>query len=115
MKRRLSTQRTGGFTGWDLLACVVTAGLFVGVFLPYLARPRSHCCRSPRITCVSNLKQIGLAFRMWSNDHGEMFPMNILASSTSEGTLEFALTGDVWRHSDHFQRVELAQSPGLSW
>jgi hypothetical protein len=96
MKRRLSTQRTRGFTGWDLLICVVTVVLFVSVFLPYLARPR--CNRSPRITCVYNLKQIGLAFRMWDNDHGEKFPMNSLASNTNEGTLEFALTGEVWRH-----------------
>jgi hypothetical protein len=95
MKRRLSTQRTRGFTGWDLLICVVTMVLFVGVFLPAISRPRvSHC----RIGCVSNLKQIGLAFRMWANDHGETFPMNLSASSTNDGTLEFALTGEVWRH-----------------
>jgi hypothetical protein len=44
------------------------------------------------------LKQIGLAFRMWSNDHGETFPMNSSVSSPNGGTLEFALTGEVWRH-----------------
>lgn len=27
-----------------------------------------------RISCTSNLKQVGLAFRMWSNDHAEQFP-----------------------------------------
>jgi hypothetical protein len=31
MKRLLSTQRTGGFTGWDLLVCAVTVVLFVAV------------------------------------------------------------------------------------
>jgi len=30
--------------------------------------------RAQRINCVSNLKQIGLAFRMWSGDHTEKFP-----------------------------------------
>jgi len=47
---------------------------------------------------MSNLKQIGLAFRIWSNDHGETFPMNSSVSSLNGGTLEFALTGEVWRH-----------------
>ena len=96
MKQRLSTRRMGGFTGWDLLICVVTVVLFLGVFLPiFFSRPRVS---SNRINCVSNLKQIGLAFRMWSNDNGGKFPMNSLSSGNNEGTLEFTLTGEVWRH-----------------
>lgn len=54
--------------------------------------------RSPRINCVSNLKQIGLAFRMWSNDHGEQFPWDVTSEGASGGTHEFALTSQVWRH-----------------
>src|SRR5207248_2017960 len=33
--------------------------------------------RAQRINCVSNLKQIGLAMRMWSGEHSEKFPWRV--------------------------------------
>jgi hypothetical protein len=98
MKPNHARRRTGGFTGWDLLICVVTLVLFVGVFVPYITRPRGK--GSNRIGCVSNLKQIGLAFRMWSNDHGEKFPWEV--STKNGGTLELISSGDVL---PHFQAI----------
>lgn len=96
MKPNHARRRTGGFTGWDLLICVVTAVLGATFFLTWSARG----CKAPatRINCVSNLKQIGLAFRMWANDHDEKFPMQLSASGTNGGTMEFNLSGEVWRH-----------------
>ena len=41
-----------------------------------------------KITCVNNLKQIGLAFKIWSLDHQDQFPCNV--STTNGGGLEFA-------------------------
>ena len=37
--------------------------------------------RAERIECVQNLKQLGLAARIWSNDHGDKFPASFLAMS----------------------------------
>ena len=37
--------------------------------------------RSKRISCVNNLKQVGLALRMWENDHKDFFPMDFLSAS----------------------------------
>lgn len=34
--------------------------------------------RAKSIQCVSNMKQIGLAARMWANDHGEVMPPDFL-------------------------------------
>jgi prepilin-type processing-associated H-X9-DG protein len=45
---------------------------------------------------VANLKQVGLAFRMWGNDHAERFPWAV--SATEGGTLEFIATEEVFRH-----------------
>ena len=50
--------------------------------------------KSARIGCVDNLKQIGLAFRLWSTDQSVQFPMG--RSTNGGGTLEVA--GDVWRN-----------------
>lgn len=42
---------------------------------------------SKRIHCVANLKQVGLAFRLFAFDHGERFPQWL--STNDGGTLEF--------------------------
>jgi len=96
MKLQLTHIRCRAFTGWDLLVIVATVLFAIG----FLFMPRSGGgkTKASRINCVSNIKQIGLAFRMWANDHGEVFPMNSSVSSTNGGTLEFALTGEVWKH-----------------
>ncbi len=38
------------------------------------------------INCVNNLKQIGLAFKIWAGDHGDQFPFNV--STNAGGSLE---------------------------
>jgi competence protein ComGC len=59
-----------------LEAVVVIAALVVlaAIFLPLLAS--SHH-QSPRISCVNNLKQIGLAYRVWADDHHDKYPMQV--------------------------------------
>jgi hypothetical protein len=65
-----------------------------GLLLPALQPPRRN--GRHRINCVSNLKQIGLAFRMWSGDHAERFPW---AVPTAEGgTMEYVASPEVFRH-----------------
>jgi hypothetical protein len=101
MKPTHARRRIGGFTGWDALICAGTALLLV-TSLPALIPSRG--CKAPaaRISCVSKLKQINLAFRMWANDHGDQFPWEVTSEGTNGGTKEFVLTGETWRH---FQAV----------
>ena len=47
--------------------------------------------RPQPITCVRNLKQVGIAFKLWSLDHGGNFPFNV--STNAGGTLEFCSPG----------------------
>ena len=94
MKPNHARRRTGGFTGWDLLVCVVTVGLAISFVFREMTRPRSRgCCR---INCASNLKQVGLALRMWSNDNGEKFPWQV--STNHGGTSELISSGDAFPH-----------------
>jgi hypothetical protein len=50
-----------------------------------------------RIGCVNNLKQIGLAFRIWAANNGSKFPFNITTnfntSINTGGTMEFCSIG----------------------
>jgi hypothetical protein len=51
----------------------------------------SNYPRSQRITCVNNLKQIGLAFKTWALDNQDHFPFNV--STNDGGTMELCAEG----------------------
>lgn len=61
--------------------------------LPGMARQKAY---SSKIGCVNNLKQVGLAFRMWSGDNGDRFPMDV--STIQGGTEELVNKGEPFRH-----------------
>ncbi len=81
--------------GFSLLEVLVVIGSVLVLLLLVMGsayiRPRTS-----RINCVSNLKQIGLAMRMFSNDHNDKFPWAV--STNQGGSMEFAGTGQVFRH-----------------
>jgi competence protein ComGC len=72
-----------GFTLVELMFVIVGFGVLALVLLPSSGGSRA---RAPRIQCVNNLKQIGLAFRTWALDHNDTYPMQV--SMTNGGTLE---------------------------
>ena len=47
---------------------------------------------SPRIKCAGNLKQIGLSFRVFANDHDDKFPFLVTNS------LAFGNVTQAWLH-----------------
>lgn len=63
----------------------VLSGLFV-LFACGCDQDRGDKRVVQKITCVNNLKQIGLAFRIWAGDHGDKFPFQV--STNAGGTLE---------------------------
>lgn len=69
--RRTDRRLGGGFTLLELLVVIAIIGLLASLLLPALARARSAARQS---ACLSNLRQIGLAWRLYLDDHQGRFP-----------------------------------------
>jgi type II secretory pathway pseudopilin PulG len=82
-----------GLTLIEVLAVMVTLVVLAGVFIP--AGPRAKA-KPDRIACVNNLKNLGLALRIFSTDHGDKWPMDLPV--TNHGTREWLTDGSqLWR------------------
>jgi type II secretory pathway pseudopilin PulG len=91
MKPRFSNQRNAAMTLVEVLVVIAILFVVAALLLPALA-DRNH--RSPRISCVNNLKQIGLSYRLWEGDNGDKYPMNV--SVTNGGTMGLANGRNAW-------------------
>ena len=87
-RSRKSPQEFGGrgmavaglVMGYVSVALIPVIAIFAGLMLPALAKAKD---KAQRINCINNMKQIGLAARMWSSNHGGKFPPDF-ASLTNE-------------------------------
>jgi len=61
--------------------------------LPALANNRP---RSDRVICANNLRQIGMGFQLWGNDHNDTLPQEVPV--LEGGTMQHALAPNVWLH-----------------
>ncbi|HEY3854925.1 MAG TPA: hypothetical protein VGO67_11070 [Verrucomicrobiae bacterium] len=67
--------RASAFTRIELVVVTALLAVLIYVFiLPMFARARQN---TMPIRCINNMKQIGIAYRIWSNDNGDKFPAEV--------------------------------------
>ena len=80
MNSRNNAKQKHGFTLIELLVVIAIIAILAAILFPVFARARDN---ARRVSCMSNLKQIGLGFMQYAQDYDERYPLPMWESAST--------------------------------